>query len=57
MKSRKRYYTTPGVGIGVGVGGISKMLKFLHLSFLGDGQGFVRRAILSLWQVLFNFAM
>ena len=40
----------PGVGVGVGVGGgvgVSKMLKFLC-----DGQGAVRRAFLSLWQVL-----
>ena len=57
MKSRKSYCTTPSIGIGVGVGigisvgggvGASKMLKFLHLSFLCDGQGTVRRAILSL---------
>ena len=46
------YCTTVGVG-GSGVGGgISKMLKFLCSSFLCDGQGTVRRAILSLWQVL-----
>ena len=51
MKSRKSYYTTYRVGVGVGVG-VSKMLKFLHLSFLCDGQGAVRWAILSLWQVL-----
>ena len=37
----KSYCTTPGVGIGVG-GGVSKMLKFLRLSFLCDGQGAVR---------------
>ena len=38
-------------GVGVGVGGgvsISKMLKFLRERFLCDGQGAVRRAILSL---------
>ena len=35
----------PGVCIGVG---ISKMLQFLRLSFLCDGKGDVRRAILSL---------
>ena len=29
------------------------MLKFLRLSFLCDGQGAVRRAFLSLGQVLF----
>ena len=39
------YY--PGVGIGDAVG-VSKVLKFLRLSFLCDGQGAVRRAILSL---------
>ena len=49
-KSRKSYCTTPGVGIGGGGGGggISKMLQFLCLSFLCDGLGAVRRAILSL---------
>ena len=39
------------VGIGVGVDGgvdVSKMLKFLRSSFLCDGRGAVRRAILSL---------
>ena len=37
----------PGVCVGVSVGvGISKMLKFSHLSFLFDGQGADRRAIL-----------
>ena len=48
-KSRKSYCTTGGVGVGGGVGigvgggfGVSKMLKFLHLSFLCDGQGAVR---------------
>ena len=45
-KSRKSYCTTPGVGVGVSVG-VSKMLKFLRKSFLCDGQGAVRRAILS----------
>ena len=47
----------PGVGFGVGIGGgdgVSKMLKFLLLSFLCDGQGAVKRAILSLRQVLFR---
>ena len=44
MKLRKRYYTTPVVGVRVGIG---KMLYFLHLS-LCDGQGADRRAILSL---------
>ena len=55
MKSRKSYCTTPGIGVGVGVGvgvgggvGISKMFKFLHLSFLCDGQGPVRQTFLSL---------
>ena len=52
MKSRKSYGTTPGVRIGGSVG-VSKMLKFLRESFLCDGQGAVRQAILSLWQVLF----
>ena len=49
MKSRKSCYTTLGVGVGVGVG-VSK--KFNIKVFLCDGQGAVRRAILSLWQVL-----
>ena len=44
------YYTGVCVGVGVGIGGgrVSKMLKFLRLSFLCDGQGAVRQAILSL---------
>ena len=33
---------------GVGGGSVSKMLKFLRESFLCDGQGAVRQAILSL---------
>ena len=37
-----------GVGVGIGGGGVSKMLKFSRLSFLCDGQGAVRQAILSL---------
>ena len=37
-----------GVGIGSGVGGVGKMFKFLRGSFLCDGQGAVRPAILSL---------
>ena len=37
------YY--PRIGVGVGV---SKMLKFLRLGLSCDGQGVVRRAILSL---------
>ena len=41
------YYPSFGIGIGIG-GGVSKMLKFLRLSFLCDGQGAVRQAILSL---------
>ena len=45
-KSRKRYCTTP-VGIGVG-GGIGVSKKFNVKVFLCDGQGAVRRAILSL---------
>ena len=39
------YY--PGVGVGGSVG-VSKIVKFLHSSFLCDGQGPVRRAILFL---------
>ena len=34
MKSRKSYYTTPSVCVGIGGSvGVSKMLKFLCLSF------------------------
>ena len=44
---RKSYHTIPGVCIGGGSSGVSKMLKFLHLSFLCDGQGTDRLAILS----------
>ena len=47
-QSRKSYCTTPGVSIGGGVGVGGEMLKFLHSSFLCDGQGAVRQAILSL---------
>ena len=39
------YCTSPGVGVGVGGGGGSK--KFNVKVFLYDGQGTVRRAILS----------
>ena len=42
----RSYCTTPRVGVGVGVGVNIKV-------FLYNGQGAVRRAILSLWQVLF----
>ena len=45
MKSRKSCCTTPGVGVGIGGGGgVSKMFKFLRLSFLCDGQGAVSKA-------------
>ena len=45
-KVQESYFTTPGVGVGVGGGGISK--KFNVKVFLCDGQGTVRRAILFL---------
>ena len=56
-ESMKSYYTTPGIGVGIGGGSaaVGKMLKFVCSSFLCDGQGAVRRAILSLCQVLFFF--
>ena len=47
------YYAGIGVGVGVGGGiGVNKMFNFK--SFLCDGQGAVRQAILSLWQVLIH---
>ena len=42
---RKSYCTTPGVGIGVGDGGVG--VKFLRYSFLCLGQEAVRQAILN----------
>ena len=51
-KFRKSYCTTPGVNDGV-----SKMLQFLCLSFLRDGQGPDMRAILSLWRSCFYFTV
>ena len=57
-ESRKSYCTTPGVGVGIGDGscvGVTKMLKFLHLSFLCDGQGAVRRATCPCDRSCFSF--
>ena len=49
----KSYCTTPGVGV---VGGVGVSKKFNVKVFLCDGQGAVRRAILSLWQVWLLFS-
>ena len=42
---RKSYCSNPGVGVGIGGGGMNKMLKF-NVKFLCYGQGAVSRAIL-----------
>ena len=44
---RKSCCTTPGVGVGIRVDvSVRKMLEVIHRSFLCDGQGADRRAIL-----------
>ena len=57
MKSRKSYCTTPGVDVGIGVGGVGVSItkKFNIQVFYVMGMALSGELSCPLWQVLFKF--